>query len=266
MRKIGCKGTHYYIKKRIFATILLFFMKSEHEKLQFVGCKELLGNILNLCRRDGIDAEQQLGNATLVPIVQEVFGEVEGKLFAVVAGDGQLTFQLSFSSLQLTFRQRVLHESVEFTLHQSQATLHVVMVATEIDAPATRIAVADLCALNGIDQSIALAQRQVQASIHARTTKYVVQQEQRHAPRVVVAESLDTQHDVGLMVGRMRFDVRGLRDGARGARDDVRWLCSVLVHTPFEHFDHTAEINVPIDNEDGIVRAVVALGKPSGIE
>ena len=87
-------------------------MKSEHKKLQFVGCKELLGNILNLCRRDGIDAEQQLGNATFVTIVQEVFGEVEGKLFAVVAGDGQLTFQLSFGSLQLTFGQRVLYESV----------------------------------------------------------------------------------------------------------------------------------------------------------
>jgi hypothetical protein len=27
LRKIGCKGTHYYIKKRIIVGILLFFMK-----------------------------------------------------------------------------------------------------------------------------------------------------------------------------------------------------------------------------------------------
>ena len=28
LRKIGHEGTHYYIKKRILAEILLFFMKS----------------------------------------------------------------------------------------------------------------------------------------------------------------------------------------------------------------------------------------------
>ena len=151
-------------------------------------------------------------------------------------------------------------------MHQSQTTLHIVMIASEIDTPTTCVAITDLRTLDGINQSIALAQRQVQASIHARTTKYVVQQEQRHALRVVIAESLDTQHDVGLMVGRMRFDVRGLKNDARGPRDDARGLCSVLVHTPFEHFDHTAEVDVSIDKEDGIVGAVVALGKPSGIE
>ena len=48
LRKIGHEGTHYYIKKRILAEILLFFMKSEHEELQFFGCKELLCNILDL--------------------------------------------------------------------------------------------------------------------------------------------------------------------------------------------------------------------------
>ena len=161
LRKIGHEGTHYYIKKRILAEILLFFMKSEREELQSFGGKELLCDILNLCRRDGIDAQQQFGDATLVTIMQEVFGEVEGKLFAVVAGDGQLPFQLSFSGLQLTFGQGMLHEPVQFTTYQSQTTLHIVMVASEIDTPATRIAIADLRALDGIDQSVTFAQRQV---------------------------------------------------------------------------------------------------------
>ena len=67
-------------------------MKSEQEKLQFLRCEELLGDILNLCRRDGVDAQQQLGDAALLTIMQEVFSEVEGELFAVVAGNGQLTF------------------------------------------------------------------------------------------------------------------------------------------------------------------------------
>ena len=119
-------------------------MKSEHEELQFVGSEELLRDILNLGRRDGFDAKQQLGDAAFVTIMQEVFSEVECELFAVVAGNGQLTFQLSFGSLQLTFGQWVLHKSVEFAMHQSQATLHVMMVASEINAPTARIAIADL--------------------------------------------------------------------------------------------------------------------------
>ena len=74
-------------------------MKSEHEKLQFVGCKELLCYILDLCRRDGIDAKQQFGNAALMAVMQKVFGKVECKLFAIVAGNGKLSFQLPFGSL-----------------------------------------------------------------------------------------------------------------------------------------------------------------------
>ena len=136
-------------------------MKSEHEELQFVGYKKLLCDILDLCRRDGIDAKQQFGNAALMAVMQKVFGKVECKLFAIVAGNGQLSFQLPFGSLQLTFGQGMLHEPVQFTTYQSQTTLHIVMVASEIDTPATRIAIADLRALDGIDQSVALAQREV---------------------------------------------------------------------------------------------------------
>ena len=157
LRKIGCEGTHYYIKKRIFAEILLFFMKSEHEKLQFLRGKELLGDILNLCRRNGVNAQQQLGDATLLTIMQEVFGEIEGKLLAVVAGNGQLSFQLSFGGLQLTLGQGVLHESIQFTVHQSQTAFHVVMVTPEIDTPTARITIANLRTFDSINQSVTLA-------------------------------------------------------------------------------------------------------------
>ena len=103
MRKNSCKGTHYYIKKRIFPTILLFFMKSEREKLQFIGSKELLSDILDLGWSDGFDVLQQLVDATFATIMQEMFGKVEGKLFTIVTSDGQLAFQLTFCRLQLAF-------------------------------------------------------------------------------------------------------------------------------------------------------------------
>ena len=84
-------------------------MKSEHEKLQFVVYEKLLSNILDLCRRNGIDAQQQLSDATFMTIMQEMLGKVKCKLFAVITCYGQLPLQLTLGSQQLTFGQRVLH-------------------------------------------------------------------------------------------------------------------------------------------------------------
>ncbi len=161
----------------------------------------------------------------------------------------------------------MLHESVQFAMYQSQTTFHVVMVASEIDTPAPRIAIADLRTLDGIDQSVTLAQGEVQTGIHAWTAQHIVQQEQWHATRVVVAKGLDAQHDVSLVVGGLRFDVRGLRDdGRRTTQNQTAFHYSFIVHTPFEHLHHAVEVDVAIDEEDGVVGMVVTLGETTGVE
>jgi len=63
--------------------------------------------------------------------------------------------------------------------------LGVVVVATEIDAPETGVGIADHGALNGVDKGVALAERQVEACVHARTAQDVVEQVEGHAALVV---------------------------------------------------------------------------------
>ena len=63
--------------------------------------KQLLGYILQLGCRDGINLSYQLVEAAFLAIVQKVFGHVEGKLLAIVCGNSKLSLQLSFSSSQL---------------------------------------------------------------------------------------------------------------------------------------------------------------------
>ena len=92
-----------------------------------------MGDILYLCGTDSIDALHQLVDITLTTIVQIVLGNIHGKLFAIVASNGYLSFQLALGSSQLAIGQRVLHHLVQFAMYQSQTTLHVMVVTTEID-------------------------------------------------------------------------------------------------------------------------------------
>ena len=100
-------------------------------------------------------------DVTFLTIVQKVLGKVEGKLLAVVTGNGQLTFQLALGSSELTLRERMLHHAVQLAVYQAQTAFHVVMVATEIDAPTARVAIAGHRTLDGIHQAVTLTERQV---------------------------------------------------------------------------------------------------------
>ena len=92
-----------------------------------------MGDILYLCRTDSIDALHQLVDVALTTIVQIVLGNIQGKLLTVVAGNGYLSFQLALGSCQLALCQRMLHHLVQLAMYQSQTTLHVMVVTTEID-------------------------------------------------------------------------------------------------------------------------------------
>ena len=92
-----------------------------------------MGDILYLCSSNGVDALHQLVDITLTTIVQIVLSYIQGKLLTIVTGNGYLSFQLALGCSQLAICQRMLHDLVQLTMYQSQATLYVVMVTTEID-------------------------------------------------------------------------------------------------------------------------------------
>ena len=159
-----------------------------------------MGHILQLGCCDGVNLCYQLVEASLLATMQEVFSPIEGKLLMVVGSYGELSLQLSLGSSQLSWTEWCLHDAIQFAVHQTDATLHIVMVATEIDVPYPRITIAGHRTFDGIYQPILFTQFQVQTGIHAWTAQYVVKQEEWHASLVVVAERLAPQHDVGLMV------------------------------------------------------------------
>ena len=109
-------------------------------------------------------------------MMQETASEVEGELLTVVTGYGELSLQLTLGCRELGVRQLLLHETVQLTMHQSQATVDIVVVTAEIDAPHTRVRVTGHRALNGIYQSVTLSQRKIQTGIHPRSTHYIIQQ------------------------------------------------------------------------------------------
>ena len=48
-----------------------------------------------------VDAVLEMGDVLLPAVMQETLAEVEGKLFAIVAGNGNLPFQLTFGIAEL---------------------------------------------------------------------------------------------------------------------------------------------------------------------
>ena len=90
-------------------------------------------------------------------MMQESASEIEGELFTVVTGNGELSLQLALGCGELGIRQRFLHKTVQLTMHESQATVDVVVVTAEIDAPHTRVRITGHRALNGIYQSVTLS-------------------------------------------------------------------------------------------------------------
>ena len=70
------------------------------------------GDVLDLRGGDGVNLGEEVVDDALTAVVEVVAGEVEGILFAVVTGDGYLTFELSLGGSELTGGEGVLHRLV----------------------------------------------------------------------------------------------------------------------------------------------------------
>ena len=177
----------------------------ESEELQALWTEDVLSDVLQLGSGDGIDALQQDVYVAQLTAVEVMACKVEGKLLTVVAGDGQLTFQLSLGGSQLTVGEGVLHDAVQLAMDKAKAVVYVVMVTAEVDAPAAGVAVGDRGTLDGIDEAMTFAKAKVKAGVHAWTTKDIVKQIEGHAMFVVPGIGLTTEHDMSLMVGVLSF-------------------------------------------------------------
>ena len=123
-----------------------------------VSGKQFVGHLLYILSRHGIDTPHQVVEVALMTMVEIAPAEVEGKLLTVVAGNGELTFQLSLGTGNLSGAQGLLHDAVQLLPYQLAASPYIVMVAAEIDTPGTGVAITDHRTLDGIDQTVAFAQ------------------------------------------------------------------------------------------------------------
>ena len=74
-------------------------------------------------------------------MVQIAPAEVEGKLLAIVAGDGNLTLQLTLGRSELYCTEGFLHHTVQFLAHQPATAIDVMVVAAKVDTPNAGIAI-----------------------------------------------------------------------------------------------------------------------------
>ena len=122
-----------------------------------VGGEKVAGNGLEFFCCDGIDALVEGLEVPLIPMMQITPAEVEGKLFAVVTGDGQLSFAMPLSRDELLRTEGLLHQTVQFMTHQTATVVDVMVIAAEVDAPDACITIGRHRTLNGIDQSVSLS-------------------------------------------------------------------------------------------------------------
>ena len=70
------------------------------------------GDVLDLRGGDGVDLGEEVVDDAFTTVVQVVTGEVEGILFAVIAGNGYLAFELSLGGSKLAGGKGMLHHLV----------------------------------------------------------------------------------------------------------------------------------------------------------
>ena len=140
--------------------VVAFFVSylSENQRGESVFIKQFFGHGLYLFGSNFIYLLVESVYILLPAIVKEALAEVEGKVLAVVASHAYLSLNLLLGGLELRLAQRLLHELIQFLATQSEAALHVVLIAAEINAPNARIAISRHRALYGVNQSVVLAQ------------------------------------------------------------------------------------------------------------
>ena len=202
--------------------------------------------------------------------MEETLTEIEGEVLTVVAGNANLTLNLLFGSFQLGVGEWFLHHPVQFFAHQSQAALDVVFIATEVDAPGSRISVGHHRAFHGIDQSVVLSQGEIEFSVHARSAEDIVEQIERHSSVVVHIVGSCSYHHMRLM-GILLHHNR-----LPGNLFPHRWIifrelfCSklariIICECPPDKLHQLLEVNIPVGEEYRIVGAIELAGESQRI-
>ena len=140
--------------------VVAFFVSYlfENQRGEPVFIKQFFGHGLYLFSSNLIYLLVESVYVLLPAIVKEALAEVEGEVLAVVASHAYLSLNLLLGGLELRLAQRFQHEFIQLLANQSEATLHIVLVAAEINAPNARIAISRHRALYGVNQSVVLAQ------------------------------------------------------------------------------------------------------------
>lgn len=181
--------------------VVAFFVSylSENQRGEPVFIKQFLSHGLYLFGSNLIHLLVESVYILLPAIVKEALAEVEGKVLAVVASHAYLSLNLLLGGLELRLAQRFLHELIQFLANQSEAALHVVLIAAEINAPNARIAISHHRALYGVNQSVVLAQGEIQLGVHSRSAQHIVEQIERHSAAVVHIVGAGSNHHMSLM-------------------------------------------------------------------
>ena len=186
----------------------------------------------------------------------ESLAESQGIALKVIARNENLPYQLLLGHAEGTLAQGGGAQVLQFTAHQPLALLNLALVATEIYAPYAGILVAEGVALYIIDQSVLLAQTDVEQRVHARSAQYVVEQEEGRAVVVVHAVPAVAHQHVGLVGIAFASHIVGLIQGQR--LQGLLQLASLQHGGVLLHLLHyLAEIHLTQHEERGIVGHIV---------
>lgn len=190
----GIEGRNILVVVRVLNKKLL-----ENQGGESVFIKQFLSHGLNLGGGNLIHLLVEAVNVLLPAIVQEALAEVEGEVLAVVARYAYLTLNLFLGSLELRIAQWLLHELIQLLANQTEAALHIVLIAAEIDAPGARVAISHHRAFYGVNQSVVLSEGKIQLGVHTRSAQHIVEQIERHSAVVVHIVSPGSNHHMSLM-------------------------------------------------------------------
>ena len=140
--------------------VVAFFVSylSENQRGEPVFIKQLFGYGLYLFGSNLIYLLVESVYVLLPAIVKEALAEVEGEVLAVVASHAYLTLNLLLGGLELRLAQWLQHKLIQFLANKSEAALHIVLIAAEINAPYASFAISHHRAFYGVNQSVVLAQ------------------------------------------------------------------------------------------------------------
>ena len=113
--------------------------------------KQFLCHILDLLDGNFVNMVIKVVHVLLPTIMKETFAEVKGEVLSIVTRHTYLTLYLFLCRTELRIRKGLFHKLIQFFTNQTKASLYVMLVTPEIDAPYTSVAVCNHRALYGID-------------------------------------------------------------------------------------------------------------------